>query len=90
MLDISRRLCIFVGMPRTALPEPNRLAELMRRDDLSRVDVAFRMGVGEATVYRWMTGRTSIPDSRKLALSELFDVPVTYLMRWDDPTNKAA
>lgn len=90
MLDIRSRLCIFSRMPRTALPEPNRLAELMRRDGFNRVAVAHEMGVGEATVYRWMTGRTSIPDERKLKLSQLFEVPVAYLMRWDDPINKAA
>jgi transcriptional regulator with XRE-family HTH domain len=90
MLDIQRRLCILPCMPRASLPEPNRLAELMRRDNLNRVNVAHHMGVGEATVYRWMTGRTSIPDERKLALSQLFEVSVPYLMRWDDPINKAA
>lgn len=64
---------------------PNRLAELREAHGLSRLQVAAHLGKKtERTVYRWEVGETDIPDDDKLALADLFQVSVTWLMRWPD------
>jgi DNA-binding transcriptional regulator YiaG len=64
---------------------PNRIALLRETASLSKADLAWRMNVSTRTVYRWEAGRVEIGDEQKLALSSLFNVPVGYLMGWDQP-----
>lgn len=65
-------------------PPMTRLAELMANRNITDHKVAGELDVNPSTVWRWRVGRTGIPDSQKLALADLFDVPVPYLMGWDD------
>jgi transcriptional regulator with XRE-family HTH domain len=63
----------------------NRLSELRAEHNLSRPDVAAKLGLkSERTVRRWETGESGIPDASKLKLAEMFGVSVSGLMGWDE------
>jgi len=49
---------------------------------LKRVHLAAALDVDQSTVFRWER-HGAIPDDRKLALAEFFDVEPAYLMGWD-------
>lgn len=66
-----------------AVDAPNRIGELRRARRMEQYDVASALRVHPSTVYRWETGST-IPDSQKAKLAELFDVSLPYLMYWDE------
>lgn len=54
---------------------------------LSLDDVARALDITERTVYRWERGDTGIPDHHKLALADLLNVSVIWLMGWEDEDN---
>lgn len=62
----------------------NRLMELREAKGLLRSQVAAELRVDQSTVYRWETGRSSIPDPAKSQLAEMFGVTRAYLMAWDE------
>jgi DNA-binding transcriptional regulator YiaG len=63
---------------------PNRVSQLRATSDLTRSDVAARLGLkSERTVYRWESGESQIPDATKLVLADMFGVTVAHLMGWD-------
>ena len=58
----------------------NRLYQLRKRKGLSQEELASRLNVSRQTVSKWEIG-DSAPDMEKLiAMSELFDVSLDYLM----------
>ena len=64
-----------------------KLADLRRRSGMSQEQLADRLGVTRQSVSKWESG-TAMPELVKLiALSELFDVSVDYLVKdWiEDP-----
>ena len=65
----------------------NRIAMLRQIAGLRPADIASRLGVTETTARRWESGKGEIPDGRKLALAELFEVSVPFLMGWPDVPN---
>lgn len=71
-------------------PPANRLAELRKAAGLNQTALAYERGVTSATVYRWETGRVSIPDTHKLALAERFSVTPGFLMGWEPAAESSA
>jgi transcriptional regulator with XRE-family HTH domain len=70
--------------PNTAeMAVPNRLRELREERNLTRREVALRLGVTESTIVRWESRERRIPDERKLELAELLGVTPSQLMGWD-------
>jgi transcriptional regulator with XRE-family HTH domain len=70
--------------PNTAeMAVPNRLRELREERNLTRREVALRLGVTESTIVRWESRKRRIPDERKLELAELLGVTPSQLMGWD-------
>jgi len=65
----------------------NRIEMLRQAAGMKPVDIASRLGVTERTAYRWERGEVQIPDAQKLALAELFEVTVSFLMGWPDEPN---
>lgn len=59
---------------------PNHLRELREAAGLSRTELAFRLGVGEATVVRWELRTAGIPDRRKVELARILNTSVDELM----------
>lgn len=58
----------------------NRLYQLRKQKGLSQEELASRLNVSRQTVSKWEIG-DSAPDMEKLiAMSELFDVSLDYLM----------
>lgn len=58
----------------------NRLYQLRKQKGLSQEELASRLNVSRQTVSKWEIG-DSTPDMEKLvAMSELFDVSLDYLM----------
>jgi DNA-binding transcriptional regulator YiaG len=67
---------------------PNRIAELRGAADMTRADLAARLGLkSERTVYRWETGESGVPDATKIELARMFGVSVAWLMAWEDEDN---
>ena len=74
----------------------NRIAELRTAQGLTLEDVAAhlteRLGLEQpmaaVTVSRYERGKRAVPDSVKLALSELFCVDVAWLMGWTDDAGR--
>lgn len=66
-----------------------RLRELIQERGTKDVHVASHCDVHQSTVTRWAAGGT-IPDEQKVRLAAYFEVPVGYLMGWDDPEHRAA
>jgi transcriptional regulator with XRE-family HTH domain len=62
----------------------NRIAMLRQIAGLRPADIASRLGVTETTARRWESGKGEIPDGRKLALADLFEVSVPFLMGWPE------
>jgi transcriptional regulator with XRE-family HTH domain len=62
---------------------PNKLRELREERDLTRRELALRIGVTESTVERWETAKRGIPDAKKLELAGLLGVTPSELMGWD-------
>ena len=71
------------------LPE-NRIRELREEAGLKLYDISAKFRVHPATVYRWETGDSEVPDARKFDLAELFGVTPAYVMGWDDDLPEAA
>jgi transcriptional regulator with XRE-family HTH domain len=66
----------------------NRIASLRAASNLSRSDIAARLGLkSERTVYRWETGESSIPDAMKFQLAEMLGVSVAWMMGWEGEGN---
>lgn len=63
----------------------NRIGHLRETANLRPADIASRLGVTETTARRWEAGKVQIPDEKKLALAELFEVSVPFLMGWPEP-----
>lgn len=59
----------------------NRLGELRSKRQFLRSEIAGALKVDQSTLWRWEKG-AAIPDHQKLALAELLDVSVAYLMGW--------
>lgn len=68
----------------------NRIEMLRNQAELKRVDIASRLGVVEMTVMRWERGDTQIPDQQKLALAQMFNVSVPFLMNWPETNGETA
>lgn len=62
----------------------NRIEELRTARGLLRSQVAAALLVDQSTVYRWERTAGEIPDAKKLALAELLEVDVAYLMGWTE------
>lgn len=61
-----------------------KLKELRKKENLTLKDVAVRIGVSEATVHRYETGKIKvIPYDAILALAKLYDVPPASIMGWE-------
>lgn len=63
---------------------PNRIQELCKATGTKRAEIAVKCKVDPSTVWRWETGKSTIPDDKKFLLAELFGVSVTWLMGWED------
>jgi transcriptional regulator with XRE-family HTH domain len=63
----------------------NRLKALREARGLRLVHVGAHINRDQATVYRYETGTTRIPDDIKAELACLFGVSRAYLMGWDEP-----
>jgi transcriptional regulator with XRE-family HTH domain len=61
----------------------NRVQELRKANGISRPGLADRMGVSEATVRVWETGRGGIPIQKAARLSDLFGVSLEHLLGLD-------
>lgn len=61
-----------------------RLGLLREGQELSRFELAQRVGVSERTVRRWEKGETGIPRGNWDRLSEIFGVSVAHLLGLDD------
>lgn len=65
------------------VPVGNRIRELRTARQLKQYDLAAELRVDQSTVARWERNVGSIPDDKKLALAQLFEVSVEHLMGWD-------
>ena len=71
---------------------PNRLEELIAQkqaNDGGRkelVHLAAHCDVDQSTAWRWMKGKSAIPDDKKPLVAQRYGVTVAYLMRWDEPS----
>ena len=63
----------------------NKIRELRETAGITIDQLGDQLGVTGRTIYRWEAGAVQIPDEQKIALANLFGVPVTYLMGWDQP-----
>lgn len=61
---------------------PNIDAERSRKG-WSRVQLAKELGVSYGTVKNWMAGRSEIPCSKLIKMSELFSCRTDYLLGLD-------
>lgn len=61
---------------------PNIDAE-RARNGMSRAELANRLDVSYSTMKSWMSGRTDIPSSKLVQMSEMFRVSVDYLLGLD-------
>lgn len=52
----------------------------MARNNFTNKSLAEKIGVSEKTVSNWRCGRTEIPVSKLLAMSQLFGVTTDYLL----------
>lgn len=68
----------------------NRLRELRLQRELRLYDISAVVRRDPATVHRWETGGSQVPDDVKLELAHLYDVTVDHLMGWDLDDRKAA
>lgn len=66
-----------------ALP-PNRLEHLREAQDLTRRELARRLGVDEDVIGGWESRKTSIPGPRQRQLAYLFGCRVGHLMCHDE------
>lgn len=61
---------------------PNIDAERARKG-MTRVDLAHELGVSYSTIKSWMYGKTDIPSSKLIEMSNLFQVSTDYLLGVD-------
>ena len=59
---------------------PNIEAERTRHDLSKATKFAEVMGVARGTVVNWMNGKTEIPASKLLQMSEMWNCSVDYLL----------
>jgi transcriptional regulator with XRE-family HTH domain len=69
---------------------PNRLRELREAHGLKLYDISVNVRVDPATISRWETGKSQIPDDAKAQLAEMFGVTRAYLMGWDEDAPEAS
>lgn len=64
----------------------NRIAELMRQQDLSFAELSEKCGVPASTLHRYVSGTTDKMDLGKLKrIAKALSVPPTYLLGWEEP-----
>jgi transcriptional regulator with XRE-family HTH domain len=72
-------------IPQQATPNtPNRVRRLRQHEKLTLRQLADRVGVDESTLGRWERGQQAVPEAYRVALAEIFEVTVPYVMRWDE------
>ena len=64
----------------------------LRRKELrwSQRDLAERMGYNHSTITRIETGKIDIPQSRIVQFADVLRTDISYLMDWDEPSEKPA
>ena len=62
----------------------------LRRKELrwSQRDLAERMGYNHSTITRIETGKIDIPQSRIVQFADVLRTDISYLMDWDEPSEK--
>ncbi len=65
---------------------PNIDAE-RARNGMSRAELASQLGVSYSTMKSWMSGRTDIPSSKLVAMSNIFHVSIDYLLGMNSPAS---
>lgn len=58
---------------------PNINAE-MARNNMTNSRLAEKLNVSEKTISNWKSGKTEIPASKLLAMSQIFGVTTDYLL----------
>lgn len=66
----------------------NRIPELRKRNRMNQSELATMMGISQSTLSGWETGRVSVSYSDLKKLSEIFSVPVDYIMGENLPITK--
>ncbi len=80
-----------VLMPMTNPDLPaNRIRKCREMSNLSRAELAVRLGKTEFTVIRYEKGRTGIPLEELKVMADLFGVTADYLLGWDNGDGRDA
>ena len=68
-----------------------RIKQLRIKAGMSQVELAIKMDVSKQTLYKYENNIiTNIPSDKIEIAANLFNVPPSYLMGWDDNLNKDA
>ena len=65
--------------------QSDRIRSEMQRNSLTLIEIEQRTGIKKSSMQRYVSGETGkIPMSAIEKLANLFGVPATYLMGWDE------
>ena len=65
--------------------QSDRIRSEMQRNGLTLIEIEQRTGIKKSSMQRYVSGQTGkIPMSAIEKLADLFGVPATYLMGWDE------
>ena len=62
----------------------NKINSLRQEKDLTLKELAYILGVSEATVSRWENGKSEIRGKNLRKLADFFDVSESYLLGYSD------
>ncbi len=66
---------------------PNRLRQLREENGLSQIELGNRLGVTQQSVFAWEHGKTVPQIQTAIALSQIYNVSLDYLMGLSDNPN---
>ena len=71
--------------------QSDRIKSEMQRNSLTLIEIEQRTGIKKSSMQRYVSGETGkIPMSAIEKLANLFGVPGTYLMGWDEKKDSPA
>ncbi len=65
----------------------NRIRQLREDAGMKQYELAAKMGIKQASVHRWEYGKSYPTPDKLLALADLFDVSVDYILGRDTTRN---